>query len=288
MSPHRGPLGASMPSEGSIMNADTVPERAIEISHAEEWQQPTRACKGKSPIVQEDAVQPALSNIIEQDLMAMADYWVARKHEYLWLANSLFMGFVDPAFVYGEEPIIEQDSFNMMFTEWVLFEFPFYDGRTPLEEYLAHPPLGSKDAHLERLQQLTGSQFFSRFEIRGKEATSGACTLVDVCTGKRYDVLDRELCDTDRWRDGTIATRIARVRGTWLAIGRSHFYDRAAPHLTTTDGPGFFHPEDRIFKPWAEHAGFYLRLMRDIIGIDGRYRRTTKTFLSDPVAAHNG
>ena len=63
-------------------------------------------------------------------------------------------------------------------------------------------------------------------------------------------------------------------RRLWVPLANTRLYDRAAPADTALDGPGFFHPEDRVRKPEAEHASFYLRLVRDIIGIDGRYRHT--------------
>lgn len=212
---------------------------------------------------------------------AMATYWATRKHEFLWLAGDLFVGFVDPACRYGEEPLTTDEQLNAIFTEWVLYEFPFYDGRTLLKEYLVHPPHAADERDRALLEQVARTQFFSRFEIRAKDRSTGMCTLVDVQTARRYDVLDPHICTNDRWQTGTIARRIACVRGTWLPVGQTVFYDRAAPHETASDGPGCFHPEDRIRKPWAEQAGFYLRLVRDILGIDGRYRATSQFFPVD-------
>lgn len=211
-------------------------------------------------------------------LTAMAAYWATRKHEFLWLAGDLFLGFVDPACRYGEEPLTTEEQLNMIFTEWMLYEFPFYDGRTPLKEYLVHPPHTAHEHERAILAQVACTQFFSRFEIRAKDHATGMCALVDARTAQRYDVLDPRICTTDRWQTGTIALRIACVRGTWLPVGQTVFYDRAAPRETASDGPGSFHPEDRIRKPWAEQAGFYLRLVRDVLGIDGRYRATSRFF----------
>ncbi|OUP09211.1 hypothetical protein [Collinsella sp. An2] len=213
---------------------------------------------------------------VTHSIDAAADYWATRKEEFLWLAGELYLGFVDPAMFYGEEPFFEQDMFNLLFTEWTLFEFPFYKGLTPLQEYAAHPPVDASPQDVRWMREVMDAQFFSRFEIRHKEPASGMTTLVDVCTSKRYDVFDEVLCNVDRWKSGTIAMRIARVGDLWLHVGKVHLYDRAEAHFTAVDGPGAFHPEDRINKPWAEQAGFYLRLIRDLIGLDGRYRATTK------------
>lgn len=205
---------------------------------------------------------------------AAAENLMARKHEALGLSSEMFLEFVDPAMFHGEQPFLDEDYFNTIFTEWVLFEAPVFEGRTPLQEYLAHPPAHAAKQDVALIRKVIETQFFSRFEIRYKDTDTGICTLVDVCTDKRYDVFNEALCATERWRDGTIALRIARIEGIWVHVGHVQLYDRAAPIHTSVDGPGFFHPEDRVRKPQAEHAGFYLRLIRDIIGIDGRYRRT--------------
>lgn len=208
------------------------------------------------------------------DIDAVARYWAIRKQELLADAASAFISFVEPAFLYDMPPFIEPDSFNVMFTEWMLFEYPFRNGRTPLEEYAAHPPAGAKALHLDHVRQICETQIFSRFIIHDKDARSGMAALEDIQTARRYDVYDPELCKRARWRSGTIGERIACVDGLWVPIANTRLYDRAAPADTALDGPGFFHPEDRVRKPEAEHASFYLRLVRDIIGIDGRYRHT--------------
>lgn len=208
------------------------------------------------------------------DIDAVARYWTIRKQVLLADAASAFISFVEPAFLYDMPPFIEPDSFNVMFTEWMLFEYPFRNDRTPLEEYAAHPPAGAKALHLDHVRQICETQIFSRFIIHDKDTRSGMAALEDIQTTRRYDVYDPELCKRARWRSGTIGERIACVDGLWVPIANTRLYDRAAPADTALDGPGFFHPEDRVRKPEAEHASFYLRLVRDIIGIDGRYRHT--------------
>ena len=124
----------------------------------------------------------------------------------------------------------------------------------------------------ERLTAIADTQFFSRFEILGKDTERLICTLRDVCDNARYAVYDPYLCSVERWNTGTIAERIARVDGMWRGIGRVHLYDRAPHEATDEDGPGMFHPEDRTRKPEGAYLGFYLRLVRDIAGREGRYR----------------
>lgn len=221
------------------------------------------------------ATREAEAKRISHDLNELLRYWASRKQELLPLAGEQFISFVDPAFLYGMPPLIGRESFSIMFTEWMLFEFAYLGGSTPAELFIAQPPAGTDPACLARLRCAVRTQVFSRFIIRDKHAESGMAALEDIQTARRYDVYDPALCANDDWRNGTIGERLACVDGLWLPIGLVRLYDRAAPSDTAVDGPGFFHPEDRSRKPEAEHASFYLRLVRDIIGIDGRYRHTT-------------
>ncbi len=145
------------------------------------------------------------------DIDAVARYWAIRKQELLADAAGTFISFVEPAFLYDMPPFIEPDSFNVMFTEWMLFEYPFRNGRTPLEEYAAHPPAGAKALHLDHVRQICETQIFSRFIIHDKDTCSGMAALEDIQTARRYDVYDPELCKRARWRSGTIGERIACV-----------------------------------------------------------------------------
>lgn len=212
---------------------------------------------------------------VDQALLEMALYWEQRKDEFVEPGNVLFFGFVDPAEFYDEPPMLGFETLGMISTEWLLFEFAHFDGRTPLEEYVRNPPETASESSLRVLGQVARSQFFSRFEILDKDMERGVVTLSDVYGSKRYDVLDERACKIQHWSDGTLAQRIAYVDGSWRMVGKAHYYDRAAAADTRVDGPGSFHPEDRILKPEAEFASFYMRLMRDLIGIDGRYRKTT-------------
>lgn len=212
--------------------------------------------------------------LLTQDLNELLRYWTARKQDLLPAAGEQFISFVDPAFLYGVPPLIGPDDFSIMFTEWMLFEYIHLTKGTPAELYVSQLAEGIGPDRLARLRQVTTTQLFSRFIIREKDQASGMAVLEDVQTSRRYDVFDPALCANERWSTGTIGERIACVDGLWLPVGLVRLYDRASPETTAIDGPGFFHPEDRSRKPEAEHASFYLRLVRDTIGIDGRYRHT--------------
>ena len=97
--------------------------------------------------------------------------------------------------------------------------------------------------------------------------------LLDVGTDRRYEVCDGALCKNARWRNGTIAERIAWVDGLWQVVGQVHLYDRADPDATRVDGPGALHPADLRAEDMCD-AGLFLRLVRDVLGVDGRYAPT--------------
>ncbi len=134
-----------------------------------------------------------------------------------------------------------------------------------------------------RLRQVEQTQFFSRFAILGKDLDRGIALLRDVRTGGEYDVLDPFLCSRDRWSAGTIAERVACVDGVWQVVGQARLYDHATPDETAHDGPGELHPEDADDAVLRD-ASFFLRLVRDVMGLDGRYAQT----LSLRKPAHDG
>lgn len=223
-----------------------------------------------------------LFEMVCNDVREMARYWILRRFLFQDWTNELFMGIVDPSLQTKScpEPNVRV-LINMAYTEWLLFECGMRDGQTPLELYVEDPPQAVDGDSIGRLRQIGETQFFSRFEILAKDRAAGIATLRDVRTDLRYDVLDPHVCEVDRWSAGTIAERIACVDGRWMHVGQMHLYDHAVVAATGTDGPGEFHPEDVFERPYLEHAGYFLRLMHDVLGVDGRYRDTTRAIAMD-------
>lgn len=223
----------------------------------------------------------ASSPTAAEDVCTVGRYWMEHGRILLDDANRVFLSYVQPAFLFGEEPFLDNRSLSMLFSEWLLFDFPFFDGKTPFEQFVAHPA-GIGDEQRDRLGRIADSQFFSRFEILYKDGETGVCALADVRDGHRYDVRDPALCRNRRWRDGTIGLRIARSGELWEHVGQCHLYDRSPARDTAGGGPGLMRPEDAPNRPDVAHASFYLRMLRDLIGIDGPYRHTTTTFPLQP------
>lgn len=215
--------------------------------------------------------------VLERDIDRVASYWHERGTSDIEQASREFTGIVMPQMLFERDPSrSDLDCMNLGMTEWFLFERPLESGLTPLQAFVEDPPAGTPRAALDRLRQVARTQFFSRFAIMGKNARTGVAALCDTRTDTCYDVLDRHLCANGRWQDGVIAERIAYVDGAWQLVGRLHLYDMAPPQPITQEVPGEIHPEDQERAGYWEAAGFYLRLLRDCMGIEGRYHRTLR------------
>ena len=165
---------------------------------------------------------------------------------------------------------------NMVFSEWLLFERAWDGDLTPLEFSVERGPFALSAAAHHRLLQVCETQFFSRFEILEKRRRAGVAVLRDILTQTRYDVHDRHICEMGHWREGTIALRIAYVDGCWLSVGQVYLYDRAPLSVAGDDGPGAVHPEDARREPSTRDMSFFLRLARDVIGVEGRYSSSAR------------
>jgi len=207
----------------------------------------------------------------------MALWWALRKFQWLDTVAQEFVAIVRPAAVFAARPTARDiELMNAAMTEWFLFERRFGPAGTPLEEYLARSHRDVGEETLARLEQVAATQLFSRFSIRDKDRATGVAVLEDTADARRYDVLDPHLVGVGHWREGVIAERIACVDGVWQMVGTVRLYDYAPAAATAPDGPGAVHPEDADLADLWERAGPFLRLLRDTIGQDGRYRASAR------------
>lgn len=197
-----------------------------------------------------------LTEAVGDDIADMAQFWMLRKFQFLESARTQFEVIVDPWLSYCEEPSqSEIMAYNMAFTDWLLFERPYYHGKTLLELYVDEPPASLSPASLRRLEQVR-----------------------DTRTDRRFDVYDPHIVQKERWRDGAIAVRIACVDDVWLTAGQLYLYDIARLSDTAVDGPGAVHPEDLEDGFDTSCISFFLRLVRDIMGAQGRYVKSLNIY----------
>ncbi len=223
--------------------------------------------------------------LVIDDIADMARYWSLRKFQYIDAAAEQYEVIVRPAIFEAEAPSIEQiTTNNMAFTEWLLFERPYRRGLSLLALYVDEPPASLSSAAHERLSQVRDSIYFSRFSILDKDPDTGVCVLSDTRTGKRYDVYDPHVVEVDRWRDGVVALHIACVDGAWLTVGQLRLYDVAPAAATMLDGPGDVHDDDPDNGIDYARVSYFLRLLHDVMGVDGRYTSTLKVRSLEPDA----
>ena len=197
-----------------------------------------------------------LAEAVGNDIADMAQFWMLRKFQFLEPARTQFEVIVDPWLSYCEEPSQNEImAYNMAFTDWLLFERPYYHDKTLLELYVDEPPTSLSPASLRRLEQVR-----------------------DTRTDRRFDVYDPHIVQKEHWREGAIAVRIACVDDIWLTAGQLYLYDIARLSDTAVDGPGAVHPEDLEDGFDTSCISFFLRLVRDIMGAQGRYVKSLNIY----------
>ena len=219
---------------------------------------------------------------VDRDILDFAEYWGARKARWIDAASSEFEEYVHPFAMRMRSPLPRYLAMtNIYFTEWALFERPLIDGRTPLQLYIEQSARTLPEDSLDRMRQVERTQFFSRFSIVEKDVAASRVRLVDVWTGKCLrgprsgDLLDRALARGHH-------RRTHRVRGRHLVpVGQARLYDCAPVGQSIQDDLG----EPRDVGAQGEEAGsYYLHLLRDVIGVDGRFSNTLKLVEVDPEA----
>lgn len=197
-----------------------------------------------------------LAEAVGNDIADMAHFWMLRKFQFLEPAREQFEIIVDPWLSYCEEPSQNEImAYNMAFTDWLLFERPYYHDKTLLELYVDEPPTSLSPASLRRLEQVR-----------------------DTRTDRRFDVYDPHIVQKEHWRDGAIAVRLACVDDVWLTAGQLYLYDIARLSDTAVDGPGAVHPEDLEDGFDTSCISFFLRLVRDTMGAQGRYVKSLNIY----------
>ena len=102
--------------------------------------------------------------------------------------------------------------------------------------------------------------------------------LKDTRTDRRFDVYDPHIVQKEHWNDGAIAVRLACVDDVWLTAGQLYLCDIARLSDTAVDGPGAVHPEDLQDGFDTSCISFFLRLVRDIMGAQGRYVKSLNIY----------
>jgi hypothetical protein len=187
--------------------------------------------------------------------------------EDLLRAKELFASFVDPAIYYKPYPTVAQtNALNSAFSEWCLFDFEL-DAPEDDGSRAARSALEIAAEADDTLEELAATQFFASFWVIEQDEGLDRALLRETSTCREFLVRDSLIACRKNWLEGTVNARIAHVDGTWVTCGQclSHDAKHSDPlprSISQDSSPSALPRRDRTR---------FLRLTRDLQGINGRY-----------------
>ncbi len=170
------------------------------------------------------------------------------------VARDIFQETVDPAAYHHQASREELIQINMAFSEWSLFDFDLGDEMTPIKRAARRDP---------SLKEFVDTQFYSIFWVIKQDRERGLTRLRDVVTCEDFVVHDKLLAKNERWEQGLLGTRIARVGSEWRQAGQVHLHDNAEsrplPHSDAAGGTGI------------QNRSAFIGHVQSVLGFDGMY-----------------
>ena len=195
---------------------------------------------------------------LDSEIVETLGRFKAENTEAFNLAQTIFTILVDPHVAYKEDFCEEDAQFvNGIFTEWVLYDFRLSNGQTLMEE------MAEADSSI---RQFAETQFYSRFWVVRQDRRRGVATLRDTETLAEYEVWDKHIATTRKWRKGTLGTRIAQVGDIWVTCGQTCLHDNAASKPQKAKGAT---TTERNQDQWR-----FLREVEAVIGHNGIYHES--------------
>lgn len=219
---------------------------------------------------------------IQQELSDMAMYWQLRKFQFLERASDEFDWATGGPHELRAPEFQFQKAYNLIFTEWLLFERVLWAGKTPVELYAAMTPVKPHSQAIDHMQQIAATHFFSTFVLSHLRPAKGLVHLRDVFSGEEYEVKSACMAYAQKWRQGTVSLRIAQVDGTWYDIAQIHFHDKADFKEVNGNTFGVVHPEDEDIADELNDMGFFARFARDVMGGGRREPQCLRITEHDP------
>lgn len=203
----------------------------------------------------------------------VGEYWKEHHKQSYEQAQEEFMSEVDPYVAYLEYPS-EEDILlaNMVFSEWLVFDYDAGGGKTPLALYAE---MLLRQGDFERgslLTQLAGTQLFSEYWVMWQGRDRGTSLLVDAFSKKRYQLVDDLVAHHESWANGLLGLRMAQIDGSWYFVGQLPFHDRYPRKEDYSDPSELvaLHPEGVRALTSAEGVR-YLDCARELLGVKGRF-----------------
>ena len=178
---------------------------------------------------------------VENVMGEVAHFWQLRKFQFIEEATDFWMDAVAPKECLGdEEPDLRIAlTLNQFFTEWLLFEMPYQE--STLVGITAQRDEISAESR-DVLKQIAETQRFSSFKMQWLNPDTSMVQLRDVYSGKCYIVESAHLADKAGLLEGT---------AEWDEVDQSNYVS-------------------------ADPYGYYVGLCREVLGQDGKYRKSLR------------
>ncbi|ERI06217.1 hypothetical protein [Atopobium sp. oral taxon 810] len=211
------------------------------------------------------------------DVGEVGYFWERCHPESFHEAQERFVREVDPYAMHLMMPC-ESDIqlVQMMFTEWLVFDYVAPDGHNPLYHYMDACNGAGRCLAADQLKQVEHSQFFSQFWVIAQDEEHGTALLADSKSKQLFHLHNGLVARNENWEDGLLGLRIAHIDGEWRMVGGIPLHDRGLrkdEHVCVTEMS-----QCRFEGPDAKKncAQSYLSCARDLIGARGRYRGTVE------------
>lgn len=204
----------------------------------------------------------------------VARFWKAQMPGSYREAQREFVRLVDPYVSHVALPRgTDAEVTNMMFVDWLAYDFAADEGLTPLELVVQALAKKGRERVSNELAQVACTQFFSEFWVCWQMPEEGVSLIEDAVTGAKYRLADKAVASTARWADGLLSMRIACVGDAWHDVGIAPMHDNFPSRADYADDWERLvedHPECTIAGPSGRGIN-YLAFARQLLGPDGGY-----------------
>lgn len=108
------------------------------------------------------------------------------------------------------------EEVQVLFGEWLIFEYRNKQGTTFLAEYILKNPGRLSSSVINQFEQIIKTDIYSEFQILSIDPPF--LKIDDIVTGKIYKIYDKK-GSQDIQKKGLIRARIARVDNNWYFVG---------------------------------------------------------------------
>lgn len=218
------------------------------------------------------------------DMTELAYFWEYCYPASFQEAQERFVQEVDPYVMHMMVPQ-ERDIavVQMLFTEWLVFDYHAADGKSPLEHFVDTLRAAGRLPEAQHLQQVGQSQFFAQFWVIAQDVEHSTVLLSERKSHQLFHVHNRLIAINEAWDDGLLGVRIAHIDGMWRVVSSAPLHDQGpckADHVCVSSKSS---SDVEHITQAARSAQSFLLCIRDLIGVHGRYRESVRVQLASDV-----